>query len=448
MFLHSSMTTKVRNTVLAIGCVTDYHPGVLQRHESLAANLGAKLTGPLLVKSFEKLFEGPIRILSAPYVGDNTMVTWLDVVEYATNNSHLFALSDSIKGGRVCQFWTNGCHVEISEDDYRLILSGAPEKMILKQPIAEDEAAEVGTLEILEQRLGMLIKKADLVAGRARQLNYHLKVRKTAINNRRQSVQGQEAQDSRPSTGFQPVNRSRTNGNSRSHSPALHQDLLRQFLVEDGKSFVSSPQGGSRVKPLRATSEHGGPPTSHPASSSAPPNPVDHRRPSHMPQSSTDDGTGGQYRPMMTAKIERLPRGNPIWPPCDRSIACQKHLTACSGCTKKHAKCSWRDIEQVEIEMLVKGEEGEVIIEPSGVDGQGQPQGQGIPMEGVRNGTSYGESVSSAGGASGGISPRVNSGERGQNGAGGLSGVESRERDDHSLLSQMASAAAAVASAQ
>lgn len=27
--------------------------GVLQRHESLAANLGAKLVGPLLLKSFE-----------------------------------------------------------------------------------------------------------------------------------------------------------------------------------------------------------------------------------------------------------------------------------------------------------------------------------------------------------------------------------------------------------
>lgn len=177
----------------------------------------------------------------------------------------------------------------------------------------------------------------------------------------------------------------------------------------------------------------------------------------------------------MTTKIEKLPRGNPIWPPCDRcrrlAIPCQKHLTACSGCTKKHAKCSWRDIEQTEVEMIAKGEEGEGLVEgPGGAEGMGQAghgQGMGMgtemPIEGVRNGHSYGESVSSA--ASGAISPGPNGADRvhnGISGAGAGSGgagaanigngpatttTESRERerDEHSLLSQMATAAAAVA---
>lgn len=53
--------------------------------------------------------------------------------------------------------------------------------MIPTQPILEDESAELGTINILESRLAMLIKKADAVASKARQLNYHLKGRKNAI---------------------------------------------------------------------------------------------------------------------------------------------------------------------------------------------------------------------------------------------------------------------------
>jgi hypothetical protein len=55
---------------------------------------------------------------------------------------------------------------------------------------------------------------------------------------------------------------------------------------------------------------------------------------------------------MMAAKIEKLARGDPIYPPCDRcrrlKFECTKHLTACSACTKKHAKCSWKDIKEGE----------------------------------------------------------------------------------------------------
>lgn len=50
----------------------------------------------------------------------------------------------------------------------------------------------------------------------------------------------------------------------------------------------------------------------------------------------------------MVARLDVIPRGHPIAPPCDRCrrlrIDCVKNLTACSGCTKKHAKCSWRNV--------------------------------------------------------------------------------------------------------
>jgi hypothetical protein len=55
----------------------------------------------------------------------------------------------------------------------------------------------------------------------------------------------------------------------------------------------------------------------------------------------------------MAAKIEKLARGDPIVPPCDRcrrlKYDCTKHLTACSACTKKHAKCSWKDVKEGEL---------------------------------------------------------------------------------------------------
>jgi hypothetical protein len=61
----------------------------------------------------------------------------------------------------------------------------------------------------------------------------------------------------------------------------------------------------------------------------------------------------GQHRALMAGKIEKLVRGDPIWPPCDRcrrlKFDCTKHLTACSACTKKHAKCSWKDVREGEL---------------------------------------------------------------------------------------------------
>jgi hypothetical protein len=137
----------------------DYQ-GVLDRHESMACNLGARPLGPILIKRFERLFDGPPRVLKS-HGKDGTTVTWLDVVEFARNKPEQFQLGQMSEGVRVCQFYTKQCRVQISEEDFVLISSGIPQKMIPPQPITEDEEKELGTLEILEKNLAQICQVAD-----------------------------------------------------------------------------------------------------------------------------------------------------------------------------------------------------------------------------------------------------------------------------------------------
>ena len=312
----------------------------------MAANLGAKLTGPLVLKSFEKLFDGPIKVVQDSYALAQSPITWLDIVTLARSNPTEFVLGDSEHGPRTCRVYIHGGQVEISEEDYRLIRSGAPERVIPSQPIAEDESAEVGTLNILEGRLATLIKRADAVAGKARQLNYHLKSRKSAILARK-AVDKPTAETSQART-FSPQPFSAINARSPnpiSHEAAkLQQDLLEQFTSSDHQS---SPAHHSRSKPGRTSSD---------AFQSINSGPQDFDRRISHPLSASDDSIEGQHRLRMAAKIEKLSRGDPITPPCDRcrrlGFDCTKHLTACSACTKKHAKCSWKDIKEGELQFL------------------------------------------------------------------------------------------------
>lgn len=321
---------------------------MLQRHESLAANLGAKLMGPLLLKSFEKLFDGPIKVIHTSFAMEQGPVTWLDIVTFSRTNILDLVLSDSGSNGKACRVWIKGGQVEISEDDYRLIMSGAPERMIPAQPIPEDESSELGTLNILEARLTMLIKKADAVAGKARQLNYHLKGRKTAIVTQKEKVAGATMEPVSEARRFSPQPFSAVN--SRSPKPPngetskLQQDLLEQFLSNDGRNSVARP------KPSRVpTSDH----TGHHGFAGE----GDARRMS-QPMTSSEDGFDGQLRFLMATKIEKLARGDVINPPCDRcrrlKFDCTKHLTACSACTKKHAKCSWKDVKEAELDAITQ----------------------------------------------------------------------------------------------
>lgn len=136
------------------------YDGVLQRHESIAGNLGACPLGPILIKRFERLFDGPPRVIKS-HGKDGPTVTWLDVVEFAKSKPEQFNLEKSRNGARVCQFYTKQCRVEISEEDFVLIASGMPQKMIPPQPIIEDEEKELGALEILEKNLQQIIQMAD-----------------------------------------------------------------------------------------------------------------------------------------------------------------------------------------------------------------------------------------------------------------------------------------------
>lgn len=142
-----------------LSLIADYD-GVLQRHESMAGNLGARPLGPILIKRFERLFDGPPRVLKS-HGKEGTSVGWLDVVEFARNKPEQFNLEKMRDGVRVCQFYTKQSRVEITEEDYVLIASGMPQKLIPPQPIVEDEEKELGTLEILEKNLGHIVQLAD-----------------------------------------------------------------------------------------------------------------------------------------------------------------------------------------------------------------------------------------------------------------------------------------------
>lgn len=332
-------------------------PGVLNRHESLASNLGAKLTGPRLRKAMEGVFEGSITTTPPQSAYTPDQVTWLDIVQFARAKPGDFTLTTTPSGARSCQFSLKGVQVEITEDDWRLIVSGALDRfrLVPSQPLEEDETAELATLEILEQRLQVLIKKADEVAGKARQLNYHMKGRRAAINGRRPTQQ-----TSTSSSGFQAVNHpGRASGSNPGYD--LHADLLQQFLAH-----IPSHPAGQRV------SAGSVPPTPGTVvtASSTPRNSMQQQalasvssRPSPGYQSDPSyRDPDEEHRALVLAKVEKLARGDAIHPPCDRcrrlKTSCIKHLTACQGCTKKHARCVWKGITEEEATWL-QGESGE-----------------------------------------------------------------------------------------
>ncbi|GKT46079.1 uncharacterized protein ColSpa_06260 [Colletotrichum spaethianum] len=312
----------------------------------------------------EGAFEGPI-ITNPPPVYGAAPVGWLDIVTFAKTNPEKFVLTTGHDGERTCQFYLNGVQVQILEDDWRLIMNGALDRFssVSTAPLEEDETAEVATLEIVEQRLQVLIKKADEIAKRARQLNYHLSGRRAGINSRHGGQQGS-------SSAFQSVN------HSRGHAPHgsgydLHADLLQQFLsssqaypprVPSSAGLETAHSTGQHTPPATNPHPHSLPLQGRPAVVHAPV--IPHRDSSYDPSSA--------HRGIITARIEKLNKGDQIWPPCDRcrrlKSPCIKHLTACQGCTKKHAKCGWKTITEEEIAWLnreASSSADEAHIEPS-----------------------------------------------------------------------------------
>ena len=71
-----------------------------------------------------------------------------------------------------------------------------------------------------------------------------------------------------------------------------------------------------------------------------------------------DMDDGGPFKAEMVSRMELMDRGTRVIPPCDRCrrlhMDCLKNLTACLGCTKKHAKCSWKDVRVEELQRTAK----------------------------------------------------------------------------------------------
>ncbi|KAE8354954.1 hypothetical protein BDV28DRAFT_129827 [Aspergillus coremiiformis] len=409
----------IDDTMPAISHLIGEYDGVLHRHESIAGNLGACPLGPILIKRFERLFDGPPRVLKS-HGKDSPNVTWLDVVEFAKNKPEQFNLEKTRNGVRVCQFYTKQCRVEISEEDFVLIASGMPQKMIPPQPIIEDEEKELGALEILEKNLQQIIQVADQVSARARQLNHRLKNRRTAIVTRRENdlslhsqsqpqpqpphrsispvwrdtngnqhpVNGSSHSSTQsPSTGFVAVNTSRPGGEPAaednplssqfmfSHSntdnvtiingtsikgasPTTRAELMKKFFTtqdRQSRSYdeVTGSQNrqSSRPRPRVSDATEYNMYTPAPATVAIPNTPSSLLPPPKSHHHEKDDG--GPFKLEMVARMEELQRGDRILPPCDRCrrlhMDCLKNLTACMGCTKKHAKCSWKDVKAEEL---------------------------------------------------------------------------------------------------
>lgn len=345
---------------------------MLSRHESLAANLGAKPTAPRLLRAMEGMFEGPIAVSpispQSPFNQDPRVPTWytpswLDIVAFAKSNPGEFHLTSTPGGGpRVCRFYLKNVKVEISEDDWRLIMSGTLDRfhLVATQPLEEDETAELATLEILEQRLQTLIKKADEVARKARQLNYHLSGRKAGINTRLAGSHHHHLQSAVQAGGpssMTVANQPHRAGGVYSPGYDLHADLLQQFQAPSTRP--ASRSRGQNAPPTPSD------PSRHRATpSGSQPHLFTHsNRPSpfHGPESPAQrdtpiDDPSAVYKSLIQTRIDALVRGDVITPPCDRcrrrKMQCIKHLTACQGCTKKHAKCGWKNVTEEEMSSL------------------------------------------------------------------------------------------------
>ncbi|KAI5463992.1 hypothetical protein BGZ63DRAFT_421079 [Mariannaea sp. PMI_226] len=327
------------NSFSDITSLIGQYESAMDRRESLASNLGAKLIGPRLLRSVETFFDGPINLLQfRPFAED---LTWVDVVRYARSNPNDYTLVIKADGGRWCQFYVNRTPVEITEDDWRLAWSPALDRFPLDQLLQEDEAVELATLEILEQRTSMLYKKADEVAARARILNRKL-------YHRRQDIQRRG--DSPPDT--QSARSSATQVHDRTSNAQVsdvHEELLKQFMAASSRSTSGTEQT------LGSTSPPQLPPH---ITVQAPPAPASarvHGRQGSALESVADSRTES-YKLLIAQGIDRLRKGDEIQPPCDRcrrlKFSCIKHLTACVGCTKKHAKCSWSAVTDDEIQKL------------------------------------------------------------------------------------------------
>ncbi|KAH9822781.1 GAL4-like Zn(II)2Cys6 (or C6 zinc) binuclear cluster DNA-binding domain [Teratosphaeria destructans] len=395
---------------------------VLDRHESLASNLGARPLAPILIKRFERCFDAPPpgRRGGSTSPEDTThTISWLEVIEFARAHPSQFTLSTFSEGKRVCQFYypQKQLRVQISEDDFLFINSGRCQELIPPLPIWEDEEKEMGTCDVLDAKLRELTNAADMVAARTRQLSHRLKGRKTAILERRAGggfgtpakanpSQTTTAPPPSSSGGFTAVNTgdSMTNGESEPSSSLsdVRRELLRHFeglphnqnqgrshsrqhstalgpestpaptrqldtaIRETGEPREHADSTNSSLSPVPLTAFHNDV-SSYVTDNTRPPSTSVHRASGSVGARSYNTPikhnfsrplppaleTAQPFRPLCQAHMDSLPRGHRVLPPCDRCrrlrMDCVKNLTSCAGCTKKHARCHWREVTRDEL---------------------------------------------------------------------------------------------------
>lgn len=342
--------------------------GVLARKESFAANLGGKLTAPRLIKAVESAFEGPI-LTSLPHSAQApNSVRWPDIIQYARANPSGVTTGTLPGGGRVCQFHLKGMQVEVMEDDWRLIATGALDGMIPDGPLEEDEAAELATVDILEARLEGVTRAAEEVVVRAKSLAFALAGRRSGILARRE-VHGSPRGFQAVNDGHPGVRRRKAGGRAGARigeTGDLHADLLKQFNTTSPSpnAFprpIYAVAAGPHMAPhaLSPVPNHAAPHPTYPIvspTSRYPPLAPSGRLPAPTPpprKDSAPDDADSVHRPLIMGMVETLGKGEDIVPPCDRCrrlrLGCVKHLTACQGCTRKHAKCTWRNASEAEI---------------------------------------------------------------------------------------------------
>lgn len=186
--------------------------------------------------------------------------------------------------------------------------------------------------------------------------------------NAKQSV-GHEpfAPDGYPYDPLRTANVTVVNGTSlHGASAAVRAELLGKFFTNSELAAAADhdPSRCDSISTARmsATSRLKGKPTSEPADyagmvGSASPVPIPHTPsvllPYVKPSVADRFDDNGPYKAAMVARMEQLQRGDRIQPPCDRCrrlhMDCRKNLTACMGCTKKHAKCSWKEVLEDEL---------------------------------------------------------------------------------------------------
>lgn len=150
-------------------------------------------------------------------------------------------------------------------------------------------------------------------------------------------------------------------------SPEARNELVRQFITtadrevrthlaqaQDDRRLSQGfprPSSSTRTKPRSESGDYTSAYVGSPTTVAIPSTPASLLPHLKATQAERDDG--GPYKAEMVARMEQMHRGERVLPPCDRCrrlhMDCLKNLTACMGCTKKHAKCSWKDVREEEL---------------------------------------------------------------------------------------------------